>query len=207
MSNILNLFAETIYINKLDVELNSLLKYLAKINFVKSGNKNLRNTKEKSLASINKDIFNYNRIFKKLKKEVINEFNHFKNDHLKYHNVNFGITTSWLTVARTNEYSDLHCHKNCFYSGIFYLKTSENCGNLVLENLEKKGSYLFTPTEYNALNSNTSEVKPVDNLIIFFPSYLYHRIDVNNSPEDRISLAFNIIPVGKYGTKGDSAIL
>jgi uncharacterized protein (TIGR02466 family) len=205
MSHIFNLFPEIIYANKLNLNLNSLLKFVEKIDFVKSGNEN--SNIEKSLASVNKNMFNYNKEFKKLKKEIMKEFSIFKNDYLKYHNVSFDITTSWLTLAQPNQYSDLHCHRNCCYSGIFYLKTAENCGNLIFENIGRKGSYLFTPTEYNQLNSFVSEIKPINNMIVFFPSYLYHKIDTNKSLDNRISLAFNIIPVGKYGTKGDSAII
>lgn len=206
MSDILNLFPEIIYVNKLNLNLNSLLKFVEKIDFVKSGNTNF-NVEEKSLASVNKNIFNYNKEFKKLKKEIMKEFNIFKNDYLKYHNINFDITTSWLTLAQPNQYSDLHCHRNCCYSGIFYIQTFENCGDLVIENIGRKGSYLFTPTEYNILNSDVARIKPLNNMIIFFPSYLYHKIDTNKSLGNRISLAFNIIPFGKYGTKGDSAII
>jgi len=205
MSDILSLFPETIYVNKLNLNLNSLLKSFEKIGFVKSGNEN--SSIEKSLASVNKNMFNYNKEFKKLKKEIMKEFNIFKNDYLKYHNVSFNITTSWLTFSKPNEYSDLHCHKNCYYSGIFYIQTFENCGDLVIENIGRKGSYLFTPTEYNILNSDVARIKPSNNMIIFFPSYLYHKIDTNKSLGNRISLAFNIIPFGKYGIKGDSSVI
>lgn len=206
MSDVLNLFPETIYVNKLNLNLKDLLKSFEKTNFIKSGSKNF-DVKEKSLASVNKDIFNSSKTFKKLKKELMNEFNIFKNDYLKYHNVSFDITTSWLALTQPNQHSDLHCHRNSCYSGIFYIQTFENCGNLIFENIEKKGSYLFTPTEYNQLNSSVSEIKPINNMIVFFPSYLYHKIDTNKSLGNRISLAFNIIPVGKYGTKGDSSVI
>ena len=41
------------------------------------------------------------------------------------------------------------------------------------------------------------------NMVIFFPSYLEHSILNNTSKKPRHSLAFNLIPFGKYGV-GDS---
>ena len=39
--------------------------------------------------------------------------------------------------------------------------------------------------------------------LIIFPSYLQHKIGINNTKKQRFSLAFNINPFGKTG-EGDS---
>ena len=44
----------------------------------------------------------------------------------------------------------------------------------------------------------------IENILLFFPSYLKHKVAMNNSDKDRRSLAFNIVPVGFYGD-ADSA--
>ena len=54
---------------------------------------------------------------------------------MKYKN-DFEITTSWLTVSKKNEQSTFHNHNNCMYSGVFYLQTDENSGDIVFENFE-----------------------------------------------------------------------
>ena len=61
----------------------------------------------------------------------------------------------------------------------------------------------LTPREWNIMNSCSWNISPEKNLLIFFPSYLEHRI-INNRGK-RKSLAFNIVPIGEYGT-GDSSI-
>ena len=40
-------------------------------------------------------------------------------------------------------------------------------------------------------------------MLLFFPSYLWHTILNNHSDKPRYSLAFNLIPLGHYGS-GDS---
>ena len=53
------------------------------------------------------------------------------------------------------------------------------------------------------MNNNSWTISPEKNLLVFFPSYLEHRI-INNKDKRR-SLAFNIVPIGGYGT-GDSSM-
>jgi len=43
------------------------------------------------------------------------------------------------------------------------------------------------------------KLNPKKNMLVFFPSYLYHKIEKNTSDEVRHSLAFNIMPDGATG--------
>ena len=142
-----------------------------------------------------------NKKFKKLKQAILNEFNIYKSDVLKYKN-DFKITTSWLTFTDNQRYSKLHNHTNCMFSGILYLSTNENDGDLYIEDVSNKRFYLI-PEEYNIYNSQSQNIKPKVGQILFFPSDLYHQIEINKTNSNRISLAFNIIPTGDLG-KGDS---
>ena len=54
--------------------------------------------------------------------------------------------------------------------------------------------------DLNLHNSKTWDIKPKKNMLIFFPSYLEHSILDNKSKRPRHSLAFNLIPIGKYGS-------
>ena len=60
----------------------------------------------------------------------------------------------------------------------------------------------------NSRVSNTNNAKeyiltPQKNMLLFFPSYIWHKILTNSSNTTRYSLAFNLIPIGQYGS-GDS---
>lgn len=61
------------------------------------------------------------------------------------------------------------------------------------------------PTEYNIYNSPWWNFKPKKNMVIFFPSYLKHRMGRHNLDDPRYCLVFNIMPCGTFGF-GDSSI-
>ena len=142
--------------------------------------------------------------YPKIKKVILNKFKKFAEETLHYNN-NFEISTSWLTITKKGEASTSHCHKNCFYSGVYYYRDyNDNTAGIEFNNpIAQLPDILVIPTNYNILNSQTWELKPKKNMIIFFPSYLVHKILVHEDDPPRHSLAFNIIPIGKYG-KQDS---
>ena len=59
----------------------------------------------------------------------------------------------------------------------------------------------------NNYNCTNIQIFPQKNLLILFPSYLYHKITYNNSDKARYSLAFNISPVGKIGCDDSCIVL
>ena len=140
----------------------------------------------------------------KLKRLILNKFHKIAKDIFCYDN-EFKISTSWLTITKKGEASTSHCHKNCFYSGVYYYRDyNDNTAGIEFNNpIAQLPDILVIPTNYNILNSQTWELKPKKNMIIFFPSYLVHKILVHEDDPPRHSLAFNIIPIGKYG-KQDS---
>jgi uncharacterized protein (TIGR02466 family) len=119
----------------------------------------------------------------------------------------FQITTSWFTENEKNESSQWHNHNNCFLSGVLYLQTSKDCGNIIFDDFSHNRNQLLVK-EYNTLNCKQFACEPEDGLILFFPSELFHKVEENKSERTRYSLAFNVIPVGVVGhPAGDSHIL
>ncbi len=130
-------------------------------------------------------------------------FNTFKNQVLKYANTEFTITTSWGTLTKPGARSYTHCHKNSFYSGVVYWDDHPGA-NIDFERFDHS-QWLIVPDEYNIYNAESLELEHKQNTVIFFPSYLPHKISTNTADKNRYSLAFNIIPVGLYG-KNDSKL-
>jgi hypothetical protein len=85
------------------------------------------------------------------------------------------------------------------YSGIFYIDTRENSGDISFESHENK-RFQIIPTEFNIYNSMSFTFTPQNKMILFFESQLFHKIFKNRSDIIRYSIAFNIIPVGKIGS-------
>ena len=138
-----------------------------------------------------------------LKKILLNKFYKFiEKSNLNYNN-KFDITTSWLTKSENKQQSYLHNHKNSFYSGVYYYgdRYDSNCGNLHIHNpLLSLADFLINPESFNDFNADTFAIYPQPKLVVFFPSYIEHQFESNYSDIPRYSLAFNIVPVGLYGT-------
>ena len=144
--------------------------------------------------------------YPKVKKTLLEKYKKFAKEQLNY-TENFEISTSWMTKIETGGQCQTHYHKNSFYSGVYYFdEYEENKGGQLefqtpLMNLP---DFYLTPKEWNFLNTNVIEITPVKNLLVLFPSYLFHRVLLYQGTSIRRSLSFNIVPTGSYGT-GDSS--
>ena len=142
--------------------------------------------------------------YPKTKKILLDEFKKIALEDYKYNN-DFIITTSWLTKTSKGQSGFLHCHKNSFYSGVYYFNdyTDKSSSITFQSPLQQFYDFELTPNEFNIQNSSLWEIYPRKNLLLLFPSYLQHFIKLNNDEMDRYSLSFNIVPIGSYGY-GDS---
>ena len=102
------------------------------------------------------------------------------------------ITTSWLTAIAPNATPTLHRHSNSWFSGVYYFQDSYS-------GLEFKNPIERDIDLKNGKLTSNWKLNPKKNMLVFFPSYLYHKIDKNTFDEVRHSLAFNIMPDGTTG--------
>jgi uncharacterized protein (TIGR02466 family) len=111
-------------------------------------------------------------------------------------NKKFKLDNLWINISKKNNYNYSHNHPMSYYSGVYYIQCPENCGNIVFEDSSnnvvdllyrnqkiKEDNKMFENYYYN--------VK--EGLMILFPSNLMHRVEPNQSDEDRISISFNLI--------------
>ena len=195
-TNIIPLFASNLIINQVDSKFNTI--DINNINFKISG-KNQSSEISDSLYAIND--------YPELGIEIIKIFQQYTVDVLKLNN-QFTISTSWFTRMKPGDSCKFHQHHNCFYSGLYYFDDyEENSGDICfLDPLTRFNNFLIVPDDEQDLNIHNSkewQIRPQKNTVIFFPSYLEHSILDNTSEKPRHSLAFNLIPIGKYGV-GDS---
>jgi uncharacterized protein (TIGR02466 family) len=143
--------------------------------------------------------------FPKEKEIILKHFYNFKKLILKC-STDFVISTSWATKINSGGYSQYHNHKNSFYSGVFYFEDVENGGEIQFKNpMTEFGGFLVNTEEWNIFNYEVFHVQPKKNLLVLFPSYLSHKINLYAGLESRYSLAFNFAPVGIFGI-GDSSV-
>ena len=144
--------------------------------------------------------------YPEIKQSLIQEFEKANGQIFKY-DARFIITTSWFTKAISNTYSQFHSHRNSFYSGVLYFgdySEKNKHAPIQFDNpVADFYSHYVMSNEWNVHNCFNWDTYPKKNMLLFFPSYLRHRIGKHNDKKPRYSLAFNIVPVGPYG-QGDS---
>ena len=190
------LFSCPVFATKLSVKDSAIKKYIKEINKL-----NYQNTspRDSNVSIISKEYFLLNKPqFNLLKKSISKALNYYNDTYLKY-KVNFKMTTSWVAKTPKNSSSDIHNHTNNFLSGVYYLQAPENCGNIEFRNFN--GGQIQVPQveESTIWNSNQFNFVPQPNVLLFFPSWAYHKILENKSGKDRLSIAFNFLPCSSFG--------
>lgn len=140
-----------------------------------------------------------------IKNKILNAFNDYAYNLLKIKpETEFYLTTSWAVKFLPGGSAHEHTHTNSLFSGTLYLKAAEDTGQITFHKCQKYLNFSSPTislefTEQNIFNSSTWSITPVENQIIIFPSNLMHSVDMNNSKDDRISVAFNLFVRGNFG--------
>ena len=117
---------------------------------------------------------------------------------LSLQDYNLTVSQAWANVNPPNSYNKSHQHPQSFISGVYYLQVPKKSGNICFEDPRNpwcllQGSY----TELNEFTASEVNYEPNPGMLILFPSYLSHHVEINNSKEDRISISFNVSIVKK----------
>ena len=102
----------------------------------------------------------------------------------------------WANINPPGGYNQSHIHPNSLFSGAYYVKAQPNSGRLSLMDprpgvqttmpMRKPGKIpreLWRETYYD----------PIPGRLIMFPSWLWHKVEPNQSNDIRISVSFNFI--------------
>ena len=105
----------------------------------------------------------------------------------------------WANINGTGGYNKPHVHPNSLFSGVYYIKTPPNCGNLICTD-PRPGIQTCMPTRKEGRPPNhlwrDVHLQPKENRAIMFHSWLWHQVEPNQSNELRISVSFNFIQNG-----------
>jgi uncharacterized protein (TIGR02466 family) len=120
------------------------------------------------------------------------------------------ITNMWCNITNPNHRHPVHIHPNCFMSGIIYLTAPAKCGMTSFTD-PRPGARVFEPNynQMNASNCGLFRHEPEKGVMLFWPSWLPHGVDIgfNDTKEDRIVIAFNIMIKGEIKTPTASLVL
>ena len=103
------------------------------------------------------------------------------------------ITSMWSIINKKDASNAQHIHSNNYISAAYYVKSAKDCGDIVFHDPRSVTTFRHPKIlKSNKLNSNISSIQPKEGLLVLFPSYLYHSVDLNKSDEERIVISFNI---------------
>ena len=123
--------------------------------------------------------------------------------HQQSRRENVRLVDFWININGKGGSNVPHTHPGAKYSGVFYIKVPKEMkgGNLFLLRdynetyLTSQENMGFFKQGYNLLPNDLPKipVKPLEKLLIVFPSWLPHSVEFNDTDEERISLSFNYI--------------
>jgi len=88
-------------------------------------------------------------------------------------NYKFKCDMAWPNVREPGQSIELHAHPDASFAVTYYVKTPENCGNLVC--YVEDGKQL--------------RLTPKAGMIVIVPSYVLHEIEINQSNDLRVSIS------------------
>lgn len=110
-------------------------------------------------------------------------------------NPNLKMVTSWSSITNKYEFVTPHAHPIHTVVGVYYIKTSENCGDLLLH--DARGTTDFEVFYEKDKNGNMLSYRsvyrhtPKAGELILFPASIIHSVEPNMSDEQRISIGLN----------------
>ena len=108
------------------------------------------------------------------------------------------ITSMWAIINNKYAFNEKHHHGNSSLSAAYYVKAENDAGNIVFFD-PRQANVFHHPIskEVNAINAQVQSVTPKPGTLVLFPSYLEHKVNPNQSDEDRIVISFNVSMIRK----------
>lgn len=114
------------------------------------------------------------------------------------YDVRLRITQSWLNWTAPGQHHHRHAHPNSLVSGCFYVNANKDTDKIYFYR-DGYQQLKFPPADWNMFNSESWWFPVGTGDLVFFPSHLTHMVQPVGGEDTRISLAFNMFPVGHIG--------
>jgi uncharacterized protein (TIGR02466 family) len=104
------------------------------------------------------------------------------------------ITEAWININQKGHFNYSHDHPGSLFSAVYYVKGGADKGELELKTPIAPHTYTISSEmvgSFNAFTGHAMVIPPVTGDLLIFPSWLLHRVNMSQSEEERISIAFN----------------
>lgn len=120
--------------------------------------------------------------------EYVNKIQPFMNNDIF-------LSHSWFNITSKGESQEWHAHTDSFISGVYYYKTNGEDGNLGIKNPVQFTQRGFFPAGKKVFEKVF--YPPKEGQLILFPGWLDHKVFVNTTDDDRITVAFNWLTINE----------
>jgi uncharacterized protein (TIGR02466 family) len=108
----------------------------------------------------------------------------------------FVLAGFWVNVNRYKDFNYSHIHGNHDWSFTYYIKVPKKSGNIVfidprVRRVGRQGAVIKNLKD-NYFSHDLYFIPAIEGVLVFFPSYLEHYVQPNETKEPRISLSGNI---------------
>ena len=98
----------------------------------------------------------------------------------------------WININTPGAYNALHNHPGSVLSGVYYVESTEEQGNIFFERGDNAEYFLPPVKQTNYFNGTATSYKAITGAMYVFPSWLKHSVQPNKTDKDRISISFNL---------------
>ncbi len=113
---------------------------------------------------------------------------------LKIKHPAFEVTGCWANISGPAAPHKMHTHPNNYLSGVYYVKTQDKANSIYFyDPRHQVGVISPETTERGPATAGKVSLQVDPGTMIIFPSWLQHSVNPNRSPENRVSIAFNIM--------------
>ena len=144
--------------------------------------------------------------FEKLKKEIDQYFQvyhsevfcgmEFKEDVINH------VDNIWININEKYQYNEWHMHPMSTLSGSYYIKHDGSKENGDIFFKHPKDLYMMHAhwppgliENTNVVTSDRVDITPNSNMLLIFPAWLEHKVEINLKDVTRISISFNSTPI------------
>nr|BAR34367.1 conserved hypothetical protein (TIGR02466) [uncultured Mediterranean phage uvMED] len=104
---------------------------------------------------------------------------------------------AWINVNTKDSFNECHIHPDCDIAGVFWIDVPPESGDLVVINSAAYSNFKWLSKVTDSVREQYRytvgwDLNAVSGEMVFFPSDMLHKVNINNNSENRISIAFNL---------------